>query len=294
VRPFADAVHFLTMLALVVALPIRGASAAGDDDLLDDLETPAAEAAKDAPSADTTEEPVEEETPAAAEEVKASTPEAAPAAAVAAPAPKKKIERVEPSALDRVKAVPKKPVLKRGRLELSLFPSTTLNDAYFHHYAGSGALIYYPHDSFGIGIGGDYLIANVKSSNTDVIRQAMTAVPAVFDSPRFFAHLDMYWVPIYGKVSLLGSDIVHFELYGSAGLGMVSVPGGRTPWEVNAGLGERILLADWLALRFEVRDHLFVDTQEVNGVARSDVQSYLMFLAGVSFFIPPSFEYRIR
>ena len=49
-----------------------------------------------------------------------------------------------------------------------------------------------------------------------------------------------------------------------------------------------------MALRFELRDHVFVDTQEVNGLTRSDIQNYMMFFVGVSFFVPPSFEYRIR
>ncbi len=265
---------FLVILTLGLGAGRAYAQAAKDDDLLEDL-GPAATPA-----------PVEE-TVAPPEEVKATSVEK-PEAKAATPPPS------ETATSDRIKAVPRKPVLKNGRLELLGGASLSLNDAYYQHFAFNGAAIFYPHDAFGIGVGVDYIYANARSSNIDVVRQTQTSVPAVFEAPKLFAHVDLYWVPIYGKVSLFDSSIVHFEFYGVAGAGVVSALGSRRPPEANVGLGQRFFLGDWLALRFEVRDHMFVDTLDVNQETRSDIQNYVLFVAGVSFFIPPSFEYSYR
>jgi outer membrane beta-barrel protein len=196
----------------------------------------------------------------------------------------------EPASLDRIKAVPRKTMLKRQRVELSPFISASLNDAYYQHLAAAGSLIFYPHDAFGIGIGGEWLYANVKSDSVDAVRQNLTSVPAVFEHPTMFAHIDAYWVPIYGKLSLFDSQIIHFDVYATAGMG-VAVAGERRPPLATLGIGQRFVLNDFMALRFEVRDYLFVDSQLVDNVPRSDIQSYVMFLAGVSIFLPPSFDY---
>ncbi|MEK7706095.1 MAG: hypothetical protein AAB426_14135, partial [Myxococcota bacterium] len=179
------------LFALVLLLPAGSARGAGEDaDLLDDLGAAPAPAAAPAGQAAA---PV---TTAGAEEIRAQAPGTEAKATAEA-----REARSVPAAqsLDRVKAVPRKPVLKRGRVELSLAPALSLNDAYYHHYAGNASLIYYLHDALGLGVGVDYMVAHVSTGNTDVIREAMTAVPAVFEPPQMFTHLDMYWVPIYGK-----------------------------------------------------------------------------------------------
>ncbi len=196
-----------------------------------------------------------------------------------------------PASLDKIKAVPRKSVLKRGRLELAPFASLSLNDAFYQHLAVGGSLIYYPQDSFGIGVGVDYLYANLETSNVDAVRQGLTSVPGQFEQPKLFGHLDFYWIPIYGKVSLFDSSILHFEFYGTGGLGIASALDGDVEPAANFGLGQRTFLSDWFALRLEGRNHVYVTNQTVNRVERSDVQSFFMLYLGASFFIPPTFEY---
>ena len=274
---------FLVSLGLLL-VPLSAWPQTGSDD---DLLVPATGGTAPPSGTDTTPPPEETKATTVAEPTSAKTIEK-PETAVTPPVPP------EAASTDRIKAVPRKPVLKKHRVELFGAASLSLNDAYYQHFALNGAAVFYPHDAFGIGIGADYVYAHPKTSNIDVVRQSLTSVPAVFELPRLFAHVDLYWIPIYGKVSLFESGIIHFDFYGTAGAGVVSAFGKRRPPEVNVGVGQRFFLGDWLALRFEVRDHLFVDTQDVDGRTRSDVQSYVLFLAGVSFFIPPSFEYSYR
>jgi outer membrane beta-barrel protein len=271
---------FLRSLVVVLSCAVvvaTGSARAADDDILDDLDSGAQKPA-----------------PQKSEEIKAApAPEAADADVDAAT--KKKQEEptgsiAAPASLDRVKAVPRKTMLKHHRFEVSPFISASLNDAYYQHLAAAGSAIFYPHDAFGIGVGADWLYANIKSDSVDTVRTSLTSVPAVFELPDLFVHIDAYWVPIYGKLSLFDSQIVHFDIYGVAGMG-VAFAGDRRPPLATVGVGQRFVLSDFLALRFEVRDHLFVDSLEVDQVPRSDIQSYVMFLAGVSIFLPPSFDY---
>lgn len=277
---------------LVAAVLVAGqASAQSDTDLLDDLGAPEPADASDegatASESNALDAPLLDEPKDAAEPEAVDEPDESDDKA-------KKSGAVDPRSLDRVKAVPRKAVLKSGRLELAIYPSLSLNDAYYQHYATGASLVFYPHDAFGFGLGADYFLAHDRTQHVDVLRQAMTSVPAVFEAPRLFAHADFYWVPVHGKFSLFETSILHFEMYATAGIGAASALAGRWPLAVNAGLGQRLMLGDWLAVRLEVRDHLFVDTLEVNGVPRSDIQNYLMLNLGLSVFVPPSFEYQIR
>lgn len=198
-----------------------------------------------------------------------------------------------PATLDRIKAVPRKRLLKKNRLELSPSFSLSVNDAFYQNLALSGSLIYYPHDSFGIGVGASYFFVRSSTNNIEAVRKGFVAVPAIIEPPKLFAHLDFYWLPLYGKISLFDTYIVHFDFYLGGGLGVASAFDGRAPPLANVFLGQRFVIGDWLAFRFEVRDHLYVDRQRVDTQPRSDIQNYLMLQFGVSFFIPPSFEYSL-
>src|SRR5262249_12017579 len=52
--------------------------------------------------------------------------------------------------------IPRKAVLKTGRIELAPFAGVTLNDPLIRHYSIGGALTYYFSDVFGVGIEGEY------------------------------------------------------------------------------------------------------------------------------------------
>ncbi|MEZ4272646.1 MAG: outer membrane beta-barrel domain-containing protein [Myxococcota bacterium] len=207
----------------------------------------------------------------------------------AAPSNKKDV-RVDPAVLDKVKAVPRKPVLKKHRVELTPFFGVSLNDAFFTHMAVGGTAVFFAHDNFALGVRGQWLFAHPETDNVEVVRTSQISVPAVFDKPKIFGSLDFYWIPIYGKLSLFNRAIVPFDFYLLAGLGFAQA-GDNTRPAMNWGVGQRFMLADWMALRFEVFDQIYLDTQLVNDQPRSDVQNFLMVQVGLSLFLPPRFEY---
>ncbi|MEM6734391.1 MAG: outer membrane beta-barrel domain-containing protein, partial [Myxococcota bacterium] len=127
--------------------------------------------------------------------------------------------------------------------------------------------------------------------NVDAVRQGLTSVPGQFEQPELFGHFDLYWVPIYGKASLFDQYILHFEFYGTGGLGIASSLDDDVSPAANFGIGQRTFLNEWFGLRIEARNHWYITNQTVNRIERSDMQSVLLLYVGASFFIPPSFEY---
>lgn len=281
------------LLAVAFMLSPSAVWAQSDDDLLDFGGSASdSDASADAPAEPPASEPDAE--PAASAEPTAESVSDGPETDSREQDEQASLREIDPSSLDRVKAVPRKPMLKRMRLEISPYASVSLNDAFFYHLAAGGSVVFYPNDSFGIGVGADYLWLHAKTPNEAVVRETQQSVFAEFEQPRLFAHLDFYWVPLYGKVSLFDDNIIHFDTFLVAGGGVASALGGEFPPAVNVGVGQRYVLNDWLALRLEARDHLFVASQQVNDLPRSDIQNFLMFQLGVSIFVPPSFEYTIR
>ena len=197
--------------------------------------------------------------------------------------------------LDRIKAVPRKRILKRHRIELGAMAATSVNDPYFQHFALGGSFAFYPHDAFGFGVGFDYFYARAALSTIDVVRYKETSVMASFEHPTMFAHVDLHWIPINGKVSLFDTYIAHFDLYTTLGAGVASAgDGGDYLPALNVGIGQRFALFDWLTARVEVRDYMYLDTQTVNLQENSDVQNFVLLNIGASFFFPLSFDYTYR
>lgn len=263
--------------------PSARAAGKGDDDLLQNM----GDADKTAPSAydaaaKKTTAPEKEATPEAPP-ADTAAPAAQPSPAPAAEAPKKVV--------DRIKAVPRKELLKTHRLEIAPFAGVSLNDAFYEHLTAGAAVVFYPHDAWGIGLGGEYFYVHPGTNAQQEIRQVYTSVPAVFDLPRLLAHLDLYWLPLYGKVSVFDKYILTFDGYVSAGFGLETAFGTTQHLSANFGVGKHMAINHWAAIRVDLRDHIYVDEAQVQGVARSNVQNYVLLSLGLSFFVPPSAGY---
>lgn len=294
-------------MTILAVSPGPGFAQSSDgDDLLDDLggaaEDPTAEPAPNIEDVDIDgdlEEPEDskkdEPAPAAAQPVAAEAAGApadtssAAESSSAGPPSTVAPERTEPI-VDRVKAVQKKPVLKRARVELSPYSAIGVNDPFYTHVAFGGGLTFFPHDNFGLGLSLTYFVAHQKTLAHEVVRIGQKSVPAEFDLPKYFVGVDLHWIPIYGKVSLFNSVIAPFDLYLIAGGGIVNT-GVNSRLSANIGIGQRFFVGDFLALRIELRDHMYLDTLRVDGQLRSDIQNYILLQLGVSLFVPPSFEY---
>ena len=190
---------------------------------------------------------------------------------------------------DRIKSVQKKPFLKKSRIELFPHFALDLNDPFYQHLIAGGAVGYHLADSLAVEARGGVVFASIQQSAIRFVRRETDSL--VKDVPEFRYHgdLDLVWAPVYGKISLFGESILHFDTYLTAGPGVFGTDAGPAA-AANVGIGQRYFITDWLTARFELRDYIFMDTRN----SESDVQNLLVFGVSVSGFFPMSFEHEFQ
>jgi outer membrane beta-barrel protein len=187
---------------------------------------------------------------------------------------------------DRVKSVQRKVFVKKKRLELFPQFGLDLNDPFFQHLVAGAALGYHFADSFSMELRGGAVIATLDQSSIRFVRQESGSL--LKNPPRFKYHADadLLWAPFYGKLSVLGEGILHFDTYLTTGAGVFGTDSGANP-AVNIGIGQRYFISDWLVARVELRDYVFMENR--NG--ESDLQNLLILGFSLSGFFPTSFSY---
>jgi len=220
---------------------------------------------------------------------------------------------VQPVSWKDIVVVMRKPFLKLHRTDLMPFVATTMNDNMVRHIGAGAQINYYLTDVLAVGVEGQYFAHNFREPFDLVGRQARR-LPTV-NQYNFAAALNFHYVPVYGKFAVLDKHLIHWETYFTAGVGVTQseiIP--RDPRfqpfsslliTPNVGASMRFFLTKWLTVNLGIRDYLFVDKFEPAG--RSDTMytsaqaakdnaetafiNNVMFQVGVSFWIPPTFDY---
>jgi len=194
---------------------------------------------------------------------------------------------------DRVKAVQRKGFLKRHRLEVGILAPASVNDAFYQKLGIGGRLAFNLQDSFALSVRGTYFWA-LRTSHVREGKQAFSSQLLASDL-RGQVMLDGIWYPMFGKSAVLGSKILHFDLYLLAGAGAVwsatsFAPRNEGPHAaVDLGGGLRFYPSDWIALDAGLVGTFYPDQPATT--APSTLQAILAAHVGLTFFFPMSFEY---
>jgi outer membrane beta-barrel protein len=204
---------------------------------------------------------------------------------------------------NKVKPVSGQLYTKAGKLELTL-PSgqISLMDAFYSKYMGGAKLSYHFNEYLSVGVTGAYgttdptgstsvcqLNAGCRQANAGQLYQ----VPGLI---RWMAGAEVGFSPIYGKLNIFAEKAVHFDLSVMAGADLISyrdvidatqasagvVPGYATTGGGHVGLGTRIFLSRFMALRLELRDVIY----SVSNLPSGKLQNQLFAEVGLSFLIP--------
>jgi len=220
---------------------------------------------------------------------------------------------LKPVSWQDIVVVMRKPFLKLRRTDLMPFLATTMNDNMIRHYTAGAQFNYFLTDVLAVGVEGQYYTKQFREPFDLVGRQARR-LPTV-NKYNFSAALNFHYVPVYGKFAILDKKLVAWETYFTAGVGVTQsevIPrdprfGAFTNLLItpNVGASMRFFLFQWLTVNVGIRDYIFVDKFEP--VGRNDVMyttpeqakanadsaliNNVMFQVGVSFWIPPTFEY---
>ncbi len=197
---------------------------------------------------------------------------------------------------DKVKAVQRKGFLKAHRFEVSPQLSTTLNDPYYLKFGGGLRLAYSFQDSFAVAVRGTYFTPLRRNA----VREGKLAFRSQLLSSQLYglAMVDGVWSPIYGKSSFLRKNIIHFDLYLSAGFGLAWTATSLAPRNEgphlagDLGTGLRFYPKEWLAFELGLNCTLYPDqpTKSVPGT----IQRVFVANVGFSFFFPTSFDYKYQ
>jgi outer membrane beta-barrel protein len=220
---------------------------------------------------------------------------------------------LKPVSWQDIVVVMRKPFLKIRRTDLMPFLSTTMNDNMIRHYSAGAQFNYFLTDVLAVGVEGQYYTKQFREPFDLVGRQARR-LPTI-NKYNFSAALNFHYVPVYGKFAILDKKLVAWETYFTAGVGVTQsevIPrdprfGAFTNLLItpNIGASMRFFLFQWLTVNVGIRDYIFVDKFEPVGrsetmyttpeqakeAADSTLINNVMFQVGVSFWIPPTFEY---
>jgi outer membrane beta-barrel protein len=201
---------------------------------------------------------------------------------------------------ERVRPVSGHLFLKQGRFEFSPSATLSIKDAFFSKYILGGTLTYHPTETLGLSLRAGYSINTVANAaqictftgddgSTRGCRRP-TYEELDGDAPgqlTLMGGVDVQWAPIYGKISLLAEQFLHFDLYGVAGATAVQYRGpGKTAEFTgggNVGVGMRFFLNRWVTVRTEFRDLIYVE-KALNPA--TTLRNQLLFELGVSIFFP--------
>jgi outer membrane beta-barrel protein len=170
---------------------------------------------------------------------------------------------------------------KAFRHELSAIGGLYAADLYSSNWIVGGAYTF--HFSEDLGLEASVAFTRFHSAVTDSYERRYPQVQVLdrTDQPGtlYFGHL--IWTVAYGKLRWMGGGISRFDFNVAIGAGVTndSTSQGVTG---SAGLGAKLFLGHWFALRFDARDHVL---QEVL-VGDEHLVNDIIITLGASAFIP--------
>jgi outer membrane beta-barrel protein len=208
--------------------------------------------------------------------------------------------------------------LRYHRFEVNAYGLQTLNDQFVGHPGGGLGVNWYISNVLAVGVNGNVYGNAVSSFNFQTSRSARVGLPIT--EYQWNANVNFSYVPAYGKFAGFGDFIFHYDFYVVGGVGAISTrpiavvdPDNRVfsfepKVDFRLGGGIRIFFNRWLAAVLEVSDYIFFDKLENPQIPTNivDAQNKDTWLAdgtsftnnvqaqaGLSFFLPPTWEYRL-
>lgn len=211
-----------------------------------------------------------------------------------------------------VVVVPRKEVLKEGRVELSPYSGISINDLLIRHYVFGAQLNYFLTDVLSVGVEGQYFIKQ-RSDRESLVGLQYNRI-STLNRFKYAAALNFGYSPGYGKFALLNRYIWHWELLANGGVGLIwteIIPRvvGDKPFSSmriapNAGTGARLFLSNWMTVSAHLRYQIFTDRYEPTSrergwtaaMAAQEAQSRFVHNVtvglSVGFFLPTEFQYK--
>ena len=166
----------------------------------------------------------------------------------------------------QVSVVQRRLYTKDSRFEVTPFSGVIPNDDFIVYYPSGLRVGYHISESFTVELSATLAPdadSDLGKFLTETIQLKRADIQETFDS---FYTANVLWAPAYGKISLLGTKLTHFETYLGVGVGLFSTtnvpeanPDGVDEMKPsgNTVFGFRWFISDRFNLRTEYRQHFF-------------------------------------
>jgi outer membrane beta-barrel protein len=211
-----------------------------------------------------------------------------------------------------VVVVPRKAFLKGGRFELAPFTGVTLNDNLIRHYAFGADINFFLSDVMWLGLQGQYFVKQYTVTAENVGLD-FNRIPTL-NKYLYGGGLNFGYAPVYGKFAWFNKQIMHWEIYGTGGFGVMfsevlprdsrNAAWKNTLLSPSFSIGSRFFLFNWLTVNFALRDYIVLDKYEAasrttadtldqaKAAADSKWVNNVMAYFGVGFYLPTKFAYK--
>lgn len=151
----------------------------------------------------------------------------------------------------KVEVVQERIVPRRNRIEIIPdFQDVLGGDAYVKTRSVGLGLVYHFNPRWSLAGKYNYSFNEMSSEGDYLINNYSKVAAMDWQKTSYMAVLN--WYPIYGKFNFLDMGVVHFDLYGLAGYGRVSLNSGEKP-TYTAGTGFGFWWSKHLTTRIELR-----------------------------------------
>ncbi|HEY1587437.1 MAG TPA: outer membrane beta-barrel domain-containing protein [Polyangia bacterium] len=189
------------------------------------------------------------------------------------------VEKAKLIAQKRGRRADERDFVKTARHELTVQGGYYVSDLLDGTFVVGGAYTYHLTEDAAIEASFGY--SRVSSSVAARLEQdrGVTILPK--QDRVYLVFTDLIWSPVHGKMRMFADSIIHFDIYGAAGVGIID---NATSFGAAGqfGLGTKIFLSPSWAVRLDVRDQLY--KQQILSV-RQYVNDFSLTL-GVSVFLP--------
>lgn len=160
-----------------------------------------------------------------------------------------------------VEVVQNRQYSKRHRLSLLAGVGTVSADPFLSVKSVGGAMSFHFTEAFAVAAAYRKFVVSNSSYLDELQAGLVTGSPSTANTnkPNAFYGGEIEWSPLYGKISLSGASIVHYDAHFLVGAGVTDTESGKyfTP---SVGFGPRFYLGDTVALRLDYRLALYKET----------------------------------
>lgn len=177
---------------------------------------------------------------------------------------------------------------KTGRFQAYLGLGGIMNDPWFYGLGGTAKLGYHLNENWGIEGTYTFLSNSERDSAQDLFANNNVSTSSIV-STKGYMGADIFWSPIYGKMSLFNKRIIPFDMYFTGGLGQSTIDGSssKSASTLHVGTGQIFALNKAWGFRWDFAWNFFNATQvSTKGVESSAQFNNLILTLGASFFFP--------